>query len=357
MKDIYIKRTIKIIIFIAGFLGIFALATNVLRLKCYFTNTTVSPETETWDSFYSLEKDSVDVMFVGSSHVYNGINPLVFYEVTGLKGFDLATSNQDMAMGYRVVEEIFRYQTPKYLVMETQSFFYNPFHFDMCDPYYKMTYDDMRWTRSKLDGLNEWLAFSTNEKLINRVFPLFDYHSRWDELSWDDFFSKRLATNIEGYCYTFYPYPNEFKGYAIEEKYADIAPICFEYFDKIKQICDEHGTTIILVSIPDGKTNSTRADMMFDLAVSRGVSFYDYNSKEGFAKTGVLENEWRDLSHLNATGANKFTRVFAYTLIDEKKIETREASDELWNEKVKNWYDIYEDGVKKQAEELEKEGN
>jgi len=84
-NKVIIKRMIKILCLLMAFVGIFVVATKVLQEKWYFSLHINSPETENWQAFYDEPKDSLDVIFLGSSHVYNGINPVVFYEETGLK--------------------------------------------------------------------------------------------------------------------------------------------------------------------------------------------------------------------------------------------------------------------------------
>lgn len=49
-----------------------------LKPKYYYND--VWPSTNTFKDFYNLEKNSVDVLFFGSSHVVSSLNPQVIYD-------------------------------------------------------------------------------------------------------------------------------------------------------------------------------------------------------------------------------------------------------------------------------------
>ena len=58
------------VLFILCGLLIFCSLSNVLRRK-------TAGETDQIHSFYSVEKNSLDVLFIGSSHLYYGVQPNV----------------------------------------------------------------------------------------------------------------------------------------------------------------------------------------------------------------------------------------------------------------------------------------
>ena len=45
------------------------------------------------DGFYALEENSLDVLGIGTSHLYSGLNPSVLAHYTGLSSYDFAGSN------------------------------------------------------------------------------------------------------------------------------------------------------------------------------------------------------------------------------------------------------------------------
>jgi len=47
-----------------------------------------------FDGMYGLQKDTLDVLFLGSSHGYNSYNPQHLYDVYRLRSYNLSTSRQ-----------------------------------------------------------------------------------------------------------------------------------------------------------------------------------------------------------------------------------------------------------------------
>ena len=136
---------------------------NILRHKCIY-KLDETPETEMWQEFYDLEKNSLDVVFLGNSHVYNGINPAVLYKETGLKGFDMFVS-------YHLFKEMLKTQSPSVVVLDTYAL-----HLDLTDKeeslrstYYKMAFDDMRLSSNKIEAVREWQKEKDDIDFIERL--------------------------------------------------------------------------------------------------------------------------------------------------------------------------------------------
>ena len=54
----------------------------------------------TQDNFAAIPRDSLDVVFIGSSHTFCSTMPKLLEEEYGIKSFDLATSAQTIPMSY-----------------------------------------------------------------------------------------------------------------------------------------------------------------------------------------------------------------------------------------------------------------
>ncbi len=305
MKKIIVQRTIKIIILLAVFAVLFSAVQNILRHKCLY-RLDETPETEMWEQLYDLPKDTLDIVFVGSSHVYNGINPVEFYEKTGLKGFDLATSNQDYFTGYHMLKEMFKTQSPKYVVIETYAFHQRPFVDQEYDKnlYYKMSLDDMKLSLNKVGAVREWHKNNNDINVIERLFPVFEYHSRWDELNPADFSDTALRSVELGFAYgttgdEFITY----RGYTNAGTPVECPDLAIEYFDKIVMLCREHGAEIALVTVPDSIIDAGKRLKIGEIADEIAIPFIDYNEPSKYESTGLDGDCWRDRSHMNLKGS------------------------------------------------------
>ena len=292
---------------------------NILRHKSIY-KLDETPETEMWQEFYSLEKNSLDIAFIGNSHVYNGINPAVLYEETGLKGFDLSTSNQDLFVSYHLFKEMLKTQSPSVVVLDTYAL-----HLELTEreeslrsSYYKMAFDDMKLSANKIEAVREWKKEKDDINTLERLFPLLEYHSRWEELNDADFSKDALRSVNLGYAYSFKECEGkEFKGYELYDEPKEPEYKYREQLDKIIKLAKDNNIELILVLLPDMTIESGAAAAAGQIADENGLMFFDYNEASRLnALKLVPEKEMRDIHHMNAYGAVKLTKAIAKDLTE-----------------------------------------
>ena len=291
---------------------IFAGLTRLCQPKYYFVLESQSPETELWRSFYSLEKDSLDILFLGSSHIYNSIDPVQFEELTGLRGFDMSTSNQDASLSYYLLKEVLKYQKPKTVVMDLYGLQLEPMTKTSS---YKRTLDDMRWSRNKLEAVRTWLPRMEGETLLPRIFTLLDYHGRWNDLKKEDIAGRQYVTSRRGFC----PTDETAEGishdkYLSDEEERAFPELSVDYMKSLNELCRRSGIELILIKTPDTGWTAKWSETSGELASRLGVVFKDFNEPselEGIALNDATD--WRNANHLNSRGAEKFTLYLSKT--------------------------------------------
>lgn len=332
------KRVIKLIAFFAVLAVLWAGASKVLEEKFYFSIKINSPETETWKEFYALEKNSLDVLFLGSSHVYNGINPVVFYEETGMRGFDLSSSNQDVYMSYVYLQEALKYQKPEYVVLDAAMFNRGVF---ASQKYYEMSFDSMKFSKLKLDCLKEWKELDPEQRIADRLVPLLAYHSRWEELRSWDFSDKNLTTAINGYIPSHTVMPVNRSEYDENDPLWDIPVLTRSYFEKLSNLCFENDIELILIIIPDSTARFGKTEPVKMLAWDYDLTCLDYNEYERYEALGLdYSTDFKDQYHLNTYGADKFTKVLGQDLQMYGGMYgkgDKERSDPKWQKLIKEW--------------------
>ena len=105
-----INITLKIIFFvlILGFL-LYA-STIVLRRKDSLYK---------YADFFKLAKeDQIDVLFLGSSHVINAVNPAVLYDEYGYTSYNMGGHGSLLQATYWELMESLEYTTPKWVVVD-----------------------------------------------------------------------------------------------------------------------------------------------------------------------------------------------------------------------------------------------
>ena len=263
--------------------------------------------------FFNTEEDTLDVVFCGSSHAYASFNPLVIGEETGLSSYVIATQKQPLWATYYYIKEAIERQKPSLIVLDL-------FAFSLQDEYadeatnYTFT-DDFPFGRNKLEMIKHAAA---PEDRFSLLFKFAKYHTRWSELTEDDFSynPKELRDYLYGYCMLTATsddiVPNEIGN-----------PIAIPSSEKnelwliaIIDLCYENGTNLLLVKTPMNDTSEERGYFMraAEIAEMEAVPFISYN--ELFDEIGLdFKTDFYDRAHLNWRGADKFSRYFAKTAL------------------------------------------
>lgn len=337
MKKIYLYRTLKLLLWCSGFCILFMHLTALLQPKYFYNSVSESPETEHWKAFYEEPQNSIDTIFLGSSHVYDGINPLVFYEETGLTSFDLSSSSQDLPTAYFYLQEALRYQKPKYVIFDAYGLLATAFSNEAS---YKRSLDNMRWSPVKLNAIREWQKYLKNEELLPRIFTLLDYHSRWDSLGREDFFPNEFMTSINGYC----PVSSSAEDITHNSYnlYTNLPPLDetnLAYFDKLLDLCYRNDISFILIAIPDTIWTAGYCSAIQEVINDKDVPFIDYNTDKNYSAIGINDStDWYNKNHLNVHGSAKFTLHLAKDLSEKGLLsipEKKSEYDTLWQEKLK----------------------
>ena len=149
-------------------------------------------EKASWNAFYDFTKDNeVDVLLVGNSHLYTGINPNHLSCLLGANCFILAGSGAPVIDVYYALEEALTRCTPKLVVLETYCI------------------DDKRVREQKEGNLsNEFKSFASRRNIPRKLlstpvlFSSDNYLSAWStSVRNHDFifkYPKQIALNLEG---------------------------------------------------------------------------------------------------------------------------------------------------------------
>jgi hypothetical protein len=135
-----------------------------------------------WHSFLTQPRDTVDVMFFGTSHIYAGIDPASLWRDRGLTSFVLAGPEQSMQVTEFWVREAFRHQHPKVIVVDALGMTYPSDKYNAS--YNQMNVNYMPMTVNRLGaGLIATPLGHRTEVLVD----LWAYHDRWRSLVTSDY--------------------------------------------------------------------------------------------------------------------------------------------------------------------------
>lgn len=294
------------------FLGIILLG---LLSKTLLVTTHVFREKEgtaMHERFKEFERDSIDTIFVGTSHQYCSISTDILDYEYGINSFMMATSGQTVPMTYYAVMEAIEYQHPKTIIFEA---LYCAHDFRTILPgMTHMFFDGMPWCKAKQLAIEDLIE---PEERIYYYFDLGFYHDRWKKLTKEDFltynsslrntfFSDQLQSNWE--------IP------IVERTEKEPIPDCTrEYLDKIISLCKENNIELILYIAPFNGMYDTDSEKENLLSMQKKFNWLEeyveeqdvpfYNLFYELDEIDLdMSTDFMDPQHFNYAGQEKITR-------------------------------------------------
>ena len=131
---------------------------------------------------YYEETTDHEVLFVGDCEVYENFSPITLYQEYGISSYIRGSAQQLAWQSYYMLEDTLRYETPKVVVFNVLALKYDE---PQSEAYNRMTIDGMKLSKTKLDAIEA--SMTDRENMLDYIFPILRYHSRWSELSAEDF--------------------------------------------------------------------------------------------------------------------------------------------------------------------------
>ena len=322
-KKVWIKCILTILVFIS--------ICNLLNYL-YVDYTFGNWEKRLWNDFYLYEKN-IDNLFLGSSHVFNDLNPLVLDELNGKNNYNMASHSQKFNNSYYVLREVDKKHNLEHVYLEvyyllstgeigeywnTSQLYFNwqntdcmkpswnrlEYKLTMCPPQnYPETFFKFLRYRDKLfdiDYIREQIEGKQTQEYknctLNGQYRSKGYYYSTDETQPNELYTKDVVK--------------------LSEK--PLTEDAEKYLRKIIEYCQKNGIQITLFSSPFHELLYYSVDnydsyiaQINEIAKEYDIEYYDFNlCREEYLDIRDLDN-YKDLGHLNAKGAEKFTRFFA----------------------------------------------
>lgn len=302
--------------------------------------------------YYDEEKDH-DVIFIGDCELYENISPQVLWDEYGINSFIRGSAQQLIWQSYYLMEETFKYEKPDVVVFNVLSMKYNE---PQKETYNRMTLDGMKWSSSKINSIKA--SMTEEEKFLDYVFPILRYHSRWNQLTSEDFkyFFDKDKVTFNGYYMRVdvraaenVPEGKPLSDYEFGEN-------AYNYLDKIRELCEKEGVELVLVKAPSlyPYWYEEWDKQMEDYAEKYNLKYYNFLETTEEIGIDFTTDTYDSGLHLNLAGAEKMSRYFGKILTEECGLESRRGEEDLekaWDEKR----EAYNAEIKRQQENMKEE--
>lgn len=345
------KNILKMVSAVLIFVIVFAILTAVMEPKWnYYGNQTQTRV----QAFYRQEKNSHDVIYLGSSFSYCGISPLKIWEDQGITGYVFSNPDQKAWMSAYYLEEALKYQTPKVVMYECGAILEEQ---DTDEGHNRKNIDYLRWSLTKLKAISD-ICSHTGESEKEYLFPLLRFHTRWSDLDQTDF---HLAWDSSYYLMgtalkmTTRPASSkkiseyaDWASFPAQKNTPDsVGPRADEAIQKIKQMCDEKGITFQLVRMPSMQWSPKAHEIVNTYAQTHDIPFLDLNLYQDEVGIDWKTDTHDKGNHLNIRGCEKASAFLGKYLNETYEFDTQQSreNEKFWNdsaEKFQSLLDSYE---------------
>lgn len=323
MKNKKLKTLLSFLAMVLVFAAVLGLLTRLLSPK-YMAEL----EEGSMISEYYSQAGGHDVIFIGDCEVYDNFSPLEMWRTRGITAYVRGSAHQLVWQSYYILKETLRYETPQAVVfnvaaMQTAA--------PDSEPYNRLAIDRMRWSAEKLGMIRA--SMTEEEDLLSYVFPILRYHSRYAELTEEDF------------TYFFQTKDNFWNGYQLhtgveaagrlptKRPLADysFSDLCYEYLEKMADLCAEKGIELILVKAPSlyPYWYDEYDAQIADFAAEHDLAYYNFIPLAEEIGLDYTTDTYDGGLHLNIDGTKKLSAWFADILAEDHGVADHRDDPEI----------------------------
>jgi hypothetical protein len=310
-----VAQVSKVIVFIFLFSSTYLYTSSILKPKF---EDGIEPLTE----FRRFPRQSIDVVFFGSSHMFMSINPIILWQEKGIPSYVLGGSVQLLWNTYYYIKECLKFQSPKVIVLDVYGTCYNCEYNDWS----RIVKNNLGLKMSK-DKIESIMVSAPKINWVALIIGLPVYHMRYKELTRRDFVDP-YKRGEKAYKNGFYSGDNiepqsrpDVRGIT---SYRDIPAKQLKYLNKIIELAKSKNIELLFVVNP--YVLSTEDQEVFNsaaqLAKENNIKFINYNLLYDEVPLD-FNSDFMDSSHLNNNGSKKISKHLANVLSFEYRLEDK----------------------------------
>lgn len=332
-----VKRTIGVILFGA------ILFASLVWVSDFFDKTTVDYKYKT----FFTEENNIDVIFMGTSRMYNTVMPQEMWDSHGIPSYSFAQSNCTIPISYYVLRMLDEFTDPSLVVIDLFSVYEyahignGKYRTDTRDQQ-RVQFDAFPLSATKITAVND--VFDDYEDRWDFLFSLAINHNRWSSIDkWNfetDISPQKGAAFVLGI--------KERSDYTedVEATISDVPPIGKDYIERTVEYCEERGIRVLFTYLPFAAEQ---------VSIDAAASFEEYFSEEYLAShpdvayinmmnIGLVNyrtDVYTDASHLNYIGAAAVTDWLGEYIAENypDTVHSDDPSYDSWNKDFDEYVD------------------
>lgn len=259
-------------------------------------------------NLYQQPENSIDVLAVGTSMCYAGVNTNVLWREYGIAAYDLCSAEQPFWVSYYMIREALRTQHPRVILLDAQP------------ARYQEDYSTPARTVLSTYGIrstaNRWGAIracaTSTEDAVELMLGVPRVHANYASVRAEDFAyppdNGGRGSTWKGFIELDEIEQHNRPSLVWNDTCAPLNPREEEYARKIFAYCREAGVEVMLlgVPIPDYDNDHAYYNALWAIAAEYGVTGVNYNLPT--LRFGLkYASDFADWQHLNVSGSRTFS--------------------------------------------------
>ncbi|MEI0448000.1 SGNH/GDSL hydrolase family protein [Brachyspira intermedia] len=328
-------KAVKIVLFISMFLLLLYLVTSILKFK-------YDGGIYSLKIFYEQEENTIDVLFLGSSHSYSHIVCSDLYKDYGISSYNLGGGVQPFWNTYYYLKEALKTQKPKLIVIDIfTSYIYS----DFIDNSFIL--DNNLGIKSYINRINS-IMISADKSQWNYFFnPLYQYHNRYSSLTSEDFLHYKGYNKYiywKGEILLYKPYTNINTNFMENTNKIKMYEKTEKYYRAIIELIKKYNIPLLLIKTPTFLNNDYQVffNSAHEIALEYNVDFINFNDNYSDYNLDFSKDFADQWGHLNYIGAKKFTEYLGKYLKDHYDLPDRRGDPKYYYWEMDSKYNCKE---------------
>ena len=286
------------------------------------------------DQLKNTPQNTVDAVFVGSSHVYCGVYPSVFWENHGIAAFDMSVSGQDKVSEYYCLKELLKTQSPKIVFVDLFSLGYDMTAVE-ANQYRNLL--ALPTSADNVKHLTEYFGADTKEqrkKISDYLLRWPILHTRYRELGKYDYIENPDNRFLRGERITF-----EYKEVDMSmmgSANPEPAPLSVKdkkWLEDLVRLSEDYDFNLVFTLYPCcmDEEGQQIINAAWDFAKEKNIPVLDFTKSDCELKLDETV-DFMDVGHLNYRGARKLS-----SYLDDYLAGSGNLPDHRGDEKYKQW--------------------
>ncbi|MCQ2546159.1 MAG: hypothetical protein MJ161_01255 [Clostridia bacterium] len=317
---------------------------------------------QTFKAFYSEDKNTIDVMYFGTSASNRYfINPKAFHD-EGISSFTMATMGMPLFYVPNLIDEVSKTQDPKLFIIELR--WVDKDTDQITDAHIRRVTDNLKISMNKheaisksfeyMDGSSGMLGdITTNE--IEYLVPIIKYHGRLaqENMTSGDFKITSSKNRTKGYVLSTSTTKqvNQFMSRLSDDRkpLSDLAETALtEVLDYCDALPEDKQVLFVLSPYSVKKPQMPKFNTAMDMVRERGYDVINFNTPEMYEELGIdWDHDFYNSKHVNYLGAEKYTDWLTeyitgnYELTDHRG----DSAYDSWEEAYETYRDYVKNGI------------